>query len=197
MRDTKESKTKRQGIFMSKKSSISNTVRTLTLSAMLVAFSMLFASYAKAIPDTFLRITFENLPILFGAVLFGPFWAGAIACCADILSCVLIGGYAPNPILTCGIVSVGLVAGIICKLFGKQHQFSPLVLFVSVFAAHIVGNMIIKSYGLYYMGLLGSFKLVLLYRVPNYILIATCEYIALLLLFRNKAIRKLCNERIK
>ena len=182
---------------MSKRSSISQTIRTLTLSAMLVALSILFASYAKAIPDTFLRISFENLPILFGAVLFGPIWAGAIACSADVLSCVLIGGYAPNPILTCGIVSVGLVAGLVCKVFGNQKRFSPLVLMIAVFIAHIVGNMVIKSYGLYCMGLLGSFRLVLLYRVPNYILIATFEYVALLLLFRNKTIRKLCNERIK
>ena len=173
-----------------------NAIRTLTLSAMLVALSVLFSSYAKAIPDTFLRFSFENLPILFGAVLFGPFQGGAIACAADIISCTLIGGYAPNPILMVGIISVGLVAGIISKLAGPK-RFSPLPLLFSVFLAHIVGNMLIKSFGLYYMGLLPSLIFIPLQRVPLYIVIATLEFFALLLLFKNKTIRQMALGRMK
>ena len=171
-------------------------IRTLTLSAMLVALSVLFSSYAKAIPDTFLRFSFENLPILFGAVLFGPLQGAAIACAADIISCTLIGGYAPNPILMAGIISVGLVAGIISKLAG-QRRFSPLPLLFSVFLAHIIGNMLIKSFGLYYMGLLPSLIFIPMQRVPLYVVIATLEFFALLLLFKNKTIRQMAIGRTK
>lgn len=178
------------------KKKFTNSIRTLTLCAMLVALSILLASYAKAIPDTFLRFSFENLPILFGAILFGPFWGGAIALASDMLSCTLVGGYAPNPILMFGIVSLGVTAGILAGLFGKR-RFTPLALFPTVFFAHILGNMIIKSIGLYYMGYLASFEVLLLYRVPNYIVIATLEYIALVLLFRNATVRKLASGEIK
>ena len=171
-------------------------IRTLTISAMMVALSVLFSSYAKAIPDTFLRFSFENLPILFGAILFGPLQGGAIACASDIISCTLIGGYAPNPILMVGIISVGLVSGLVSRISGEK-RFSPLILFISVFSAHIIGNMIIKSFGLYYMGLLPSLVLIPLQRVPLYLIIATLEYVALLLLFKNKTIRKLSLGRMK
>ena len=173
-----------------------SAVLTLTLSAMLVAFSVLFSSYAKAIPDTFLRFSFENLPILFGAILFGPLRGAVIACASDIISCTLVGGYAPNPILMIGIVSVGLVAGIVGKVAGKK-RFSPLPLFIAVFLAHIIGNMLIKSFGLYYMGLLPSLIFIPLQRVPLYAVIATLEYIILLFLFKHPTVRKLSVERTK
>ncbi|MBE6673134.1 MAG: folate family ECF transporter S component [Ruminococcaceae bacterium] len=179
---------------MSKKTT--STIRTLTLSAMLVALSVLFSSYAKAIPDTFLRFSFENLPILFGAVLFGPLQGGAIGCAADIISCTLIGGYAPNPILTVGIVSVGVVAGLISRIAGKKRFTAP-VLLLSVFSAHVIGNMLIKSFGLYYMGLLPSLIFIPLQRVPLYLVIGALEYTALLLLFKNKTIRSLAIGRMK
>ncbi len=181
---------------MSKTKTTTSAIRTLTLSAMLVALSVLFSSYAKAIPDTFLRFSFENLPILFGAILFGPLQGGAIACAADIISCTLIGGYAPNPILMVGIISVGLVSGLISRL-ADDKRFSPAMLFISVFTAHAIGNMLIKSFGLYYMGLLPSLIFIPLQRVPLYLLIAALEYTALLLLFKNKTIRKLALGRMK
>ena len=173
-----------------------NAIRTLTLSAMLVALSVLFSSYAKAIPDTYLRFSFENLPILFGAILFGPLQGGAIGCAADIISCTLVGGYAPNPILMTGIVSVGLVAGLFSKFAGSK-RFSALPLLISVFSAHIIGNMLIKSFGLYYMGYLPSLILIPLERVPLYLIIGALEYSALLLLFRNRTIRQLSIGRMK
>lgn len=178
------------------KSKSSTAIRTLTLSAMLVALSVLFSSYAKAIPDTFLRFSFENLPILFGAILFGPLQGGAIACAADIISCTLIGGYAPNPILMAGIISVGLVAGLISRLAGEK-RFGALSLFVSVFLAHIIGNMLIKSFGLYYMGLLPALIFIPMQRVPLYLVIGSLEYTALLFLFKNKTVRKLALGRMK
>lgn len=174
----------------------SNALRTLTISAMLVALSVLFSSYSKAIPDTYLRFSFENLPILFGAILFGPLQGGAIACASDIVSCTLIGGYAPNPILMVGIICVGIVAGVIAKVFG-QKRFLALPLFISVFMAHIIGNMLIKSFGLYYMGYLPSLIFIPLQRVPLYVVISILEYIALLLLFKNKVIRKMALGRMK
>ena len=45
---------------MSKNKRRTNAIQTLTISAMLVALSVLFSSYAKAIPDTYLRFSFEN-----------------------------------------------------------------------------------------------------------------------------------------
>ncbi len=179
-----------------KKKKFRNSIRTLTLSAMLVALSILFAGYAKTVPDTFLRFSFENLPIIFGAVLFGPWQGAAIAISSDIISCTIVGGYAPNPILMLGIVSLGLTAGFVAKLFGPK-RFLPLPLLPTVFLSHIIGNMIIKSIGLYYMGYLASFKILLLSRIPNYMVIATLEYIALLLLFRNATIQKLAKGEMK
>ena len=178
------------------KKKYARSIRTLTVSAMLVALSILFAGYAKTVPDTFLRFSFENLPIIFGAVMFGPWQGAAIAMASDVISCTIVGGYAPNPILMVGIVCLGLTAGFLAKLFG-QKRFAPLPLLPTVFLSHIVGNMIIKSIGLYYMGYLASFKILLLSRIPNYIVIATLEYIALVLLLRNTTIRKLAQGEMK
>ena len=173
-----------------------SAIRTLTLSAMLVALSVLFSSYAKAIPDTYLRFSFENLPILFGAILFGPLQGGAIACAADIISCTLVGGYAPNPILMVGIATVGLTAGVVSRLAGGK-RFHPVWLFLAVFSAHILGNMLIKSFGLYYMGQLPALIFIPLQRVPLYLVIGTLEYTALLLLFKNTTVRKMAIGRMK
>ena len=180
---------------MSKKKK-SSALISLTMSAMLVAMSCLFSSYSKAIPDTYLRISFENLPIIFGAVLFGPLQGSAIACAADLVSCTLIGGYAPNPILMVGIISVGITAGLISRI-ANNRRFSPLVLAISVFSAHTIGNILIKSFGLYYMGLLPSLVFIPLQRAPLYLVIATLEYIILLLLFKNTTIRKMSYGRMK
>ena len=59
---------------------------------------------------------------------------------------------------------------------------------VSVFAAHIIGNIIIKSFGLwlYYRSPLP----VLAIRIPQYLAFAVIEFLLLSLILRSRGIRK-------
>lgn len=166
-------------------------LRALVLCALLIAMSVTLALIGKRFfTFSFIRITFENLPIMFAGLTFGPLAGALVAGVADILSC-LITGMAINPIITVGAISIGLVSGIISKYLIKKRGCMRII--ISCAAAHIIGSMIIKSLGLmaYYAN-----PLILLWRIPLYIAIGTVEIICLCTILKNKEINSL-TEKVK
>ncbi len=158
--------------------------RVLTAAALMAAVSLVLAFLAKSLFGTGpLRVTFENLPILLGSLLFGPAVGALIAVCADLLSC-LIAGMAPNLIITAGAAAVGFVSGVFFRyLMPESHP--RLRLIVSVAAGHLVGSVLIKSIGLYvYYGP------AVFWRIPLYAAIAAAESLLMILLFENGAFLK-------
>lgn len=155
--------------------------------ALLTALSAILKLAQIPVGNDFLRISFENLPLLLAGYLFGPLAGGITGVCADLLGC-LLRGYAVNPIITLGAGLVGVMAG----LFGKRGVTAKPRLWLSIVAAHLVGSLIVKSFGiwLYFATPLPGLAL----RIPTYILTGTAEYVILSLILKNKALAALLEK---
>lgn len=130
---------------MSKKSK-KLTLKTLTTAAMLTALSAVIGILCKNFFtfNIYYRITFENMPVIFAGVLFGPITGAAVGACADVISCLSSTNPNLNPIITLGAASVGAMAGFasyIIKSKGKAQTALAVAL------AHLVGQVGIKSVG--------------------------------------------------
>ena len=167
-------------------------LRVLCFAAMLAAMSVVLAYLAKLLfgPSP-LRVTFENLPIIFGSVSFGPYAGAMIAVVADLCSC-LLAGQAPNPLILVGSISVGLTAGFLGGyVFRGRRYISALLIEL---ASHLIGSMILKTLALrIYFGFGWA---VLLLRLPVYMLVIAAESYLLYLLFRSRQLHIL-TERIR
>ena len=155
--------------------------------ALLTALSAILKLAQIPVGNDFLRISFENLPLLLAGYLFGSLAGGITGVYADLLGC-LLRGYAVNPIITLGAGLVGVMAG----LFGKRGVTAKPRLWLSVVAAHLVGSLIVKSFGiwLYFATPLPGLAL----RIPTYILTGTAEYVILSLILKNKALAALLEK---
>ena len=172
----------------------------LCFAGILTAMSIVLGKFLQ-IPNPFqefIRISFENLPIMIAGFALGPIAAALVGVTADLIGCLLY-GYAINPIITVGAAAVGLVSGTLAYYVITK----PLLLrvTVSVSAAHIVGSVLIKSYGLakWYLSKyeLGYWEFVA-WRLVNYILIAAAECVIIYLMYRNKSfknqIERMCKK---
>ena len=162
-------------------------VRVLVFCAMLAAMSVVLAYLAKLIFGLGpVRVTFENLPIIFGGVTFGPVAGVMVALTADLCSC-LWAAQAPNPLILLGSALVGAVSGILGRTVLRGRRFLSLLL-VELFT-HLVGTIVVKTWALhaYY----GYHALALLPRVPLYLGIAVAESYLLSVLYRNKGVSTL------
>ena len=167
-------------------------LRVLCFAAMLAAMSVIIAYLAKLLfgPGP-LRVTFENLPIIFGGVSFGPFVGAMIAVVADLCSC-LLSGQAPNPLILVGSVSIGLVSGILGSyVFRGRRYISALC--IELFT-HVIGSMILKTLALRFYFHFGWAVLVL--RFPVYTAVIVAESYLLYLLFRSRQLHTLI-ERMR
>ncbi len=158
-------------------------VRVLIITALLIAMSIVFGKLL-AFNIGPLRISFENLPLLMAGILFGPAIGLVAGAAAAILGCLIV-GYAINPIITIGAALIGTIAGLMFRLPIIKGQDVRLV--ISIFTAHIIASMIVKSIGLmvYYGYTIESVAL----RVPLYIGISIVESAVMFALMRNKAFR--------
>ena len=168
---------------MKKKSNLNITVEKLTVAAMMTAMSVVIGIFCKTALNFgggLFRITFENLPIILSGVVFGPFVGGTVGGLSDLISYLLSGQtYPPNLIVTAGAISVGIVSGIVSRYVVKKR--GSLQLAVSGGAAHIVGSMIIKPIGLYQF-----YGILVLWRIPVYLVIAPLEICAICLILKRK-----------
>ena len=157
-------------------------VKVLVFAALLCAISGVMKFLAPS-GDTW-RISLENFPIIFGGITLGPIIGGVVGICADLLGC-LFRGYAINPFITAASMSVGLVSGLVYKLL-KGHR--NIAMAVAVFAAHITGNVLIKTYVLHTM--FGApLGVLFAERILTYSITAKVESIIIIILINNKAIK--------
>lgn len=175
--------------FSKSKPSLFVNIRVLCAVALLTACATVVAYLCKSFTITpYLRVTFENLPLILTGYLFGP-WAGLVAGLAsDFLNTLVTYGLGQlNLIITLGAGLVGFTAGVVSRwiLPGK----GAVQLAVSVAAAHIVGNMLVKSIGL--MVYFGYPLLLVLPRIPLYICIGAVEFFLLYVLLRNRGVNKM------
>lgn len=155
--------------------------RVLAEAALLAALSIVLGKVIPVLSIDWLRISFENLPILIAGILLGPLAGAAVGAVADLIGCLIV-GYTVNPIITLGAVLIGAVSGLIYRLpLWSQRVRLPL----AVASGHVIGSMIVKS-----IGLLLWFHLpvaTILLRVPTYLIIAALECLIIKLLMTNRA----------
>lgn len=122
-------------------------VRALTLSAMLTAMSVVIGILCKNFLtfNIYYRITFENLPVIFTGIVFGPFMGAAVGVCADLVSCLCSTNPVVNPIISLGALSVGLLSGLVAHHVSFPSENVRIAL--SVATAHLIGQVAIKSIG--------------------------------------------------
>lgn len=170
------------------KSSVFRSVHSLTLAAMLTAMSVVIGIFCKSFLNFgggLFRITFENLPIIISGILFGPVVGGIVGGATDFISYLLSSqAYPPNLIVTLGAISVGVVSGSIAKYVIKAPSYKQIILSGAI--AHIIGSMIIKPIGLYTF-----YGMLVLWRIPMYLMIAPTEILLICLLYKNTAVKKL------
>ena len=166
--------------------------RALCLAALLAAMSLILGKFLQ-IPTPFaefVRISFENLPLILAGLALGPLAGAMTGAVADLVGCLAY-GYSINPIITLGAASVGLVAGV----FGWLLARTPLLcrISVSAVAAHLVGSVGIKTAGIaaWYLAKydLGYMELTL-WRLLNYTIIAVLEIAILFALLRHRGFQK-------
>ena len=170
----------------------------LCFAGILTAMSIVLGKFLQ-IPNPFqefIRISFENLPIMIAGFTLGPIAATIVGVVADLIGCVLY-GYAINWRITLGAAAIGLISGTLALIIRKPRSLSIII---SVCSAHLVGSVLIKSWGLakWYLDSyeLGYWEFVL-WRLINYALIATAECVIICLLFKNRAFRKQIERMVK
>lgn len=165
----------------------------LASSSFLAALSIILGKYLAIPGGNVLRFSFENLPIMFAGMAFGPFVGCAVGIVADLIGCVLV-GYTVNPLITAGAACIGLISGTVYYLLGR---FSTLPLAarvaLSVLSAHLVGSVIVKTIGLAKFYDFPIFIL-MLWRLLNYFIVGVLEVLILWYLMKNKQIQKQINS---
>ena len=164
------------------------SIRALTVAAMLTAMSVIIGMFCKTFLNLgggLFRITFENLPIIISGIIFGPVAGGIVGAGSDLISYLLSPQvYPPNLIVTLGAFSIGFCSGVVSRIFGSRITRAKITACVAI--SHLIGSMLIKTIGLYsYWGIL------VLWRIPLYIVIASVEAIVICLLYKNTATKKL------
>ena len=170
------------------------SLRTLTLSAMLTAMSVVIGMFCKtflSFGGGLVRITFENLPVIFSGIIFGPLTGAVVGACSDLVSYLLSPQiYPPNLIVTLGAASVGFISGLVSRFVIKKQGYAQIITAAS--SAHIIGSMIIKTIGLFQF-----YQWAVLWRIPLYIVISTLEILIMCLLYKTAAIRRLLGESVR
>lgn len=166
-------------------------LKRLCLAAMFIAMSVVIGYFCKTalnFGNGLMRITFENLPIIMAGILLGPIWGGAVGLLSDLLSYFMSGQtFAPIILVTIGATLVGVVSGVMAKYVFRKA--GTLQVIASGGAAHLIGSMIVKPIGLFYI-----YGWAVLIRIPIYLVIAPLEIFVICLLFKNKTFKKLTEE---
>ncbi len=157
----------------------------LIAAALLAALSIVLGKYlAIRVGDT-LRFSFENLPLLLAGMAFGPLTGMLVAVAADLIGCLLV-GYPVNPLITLGGAVIGLLGGVLYRLFPKMPQLLRVAATVAV--AHLVGSVLIKTVGLVAFYSYPLWEL-MLWRLLNYVIVGAAETVLLYAILKSRAIQ--------
>lgn len=167
---------------------IFGSLRVLTYSAILAAMSIVLGKYLAISVGEFLRFSFENLPVIFAGIFFGPIVGAVVAIVADLLGCLLV-GYAINPVVTLGAAVIGVSAGLLWKGLPKCMPHAVRVL-LCVGVSHLLGSVLIKTVGLagFYDLPLG---LLMLWRLLNYAIVGGLEGFLVYTVAKSRAIQNI------
>ncbi len=168
-------------------STAQRALRLTVFGALLSAVSIVCGKYLAFNMGEFLRFSFENLPIIFAGMAFGPIVGATVGAVADLIGCLLV-GYAINPIITVAAAVIGLISGLGIFVPTPKGRFGyTLKILLTVLTAHLVGSVFIKSFGLsvfYDIPL----SVLMLWRLLNYVIVGALEGFILYHIMKNKTI---------
>ena len=174
---------------MSKNSKYSPSLKLTAALSMLVAISIILGKYLAISVGDVLRFSFENLPVIFAGIAFGPLAAVLVAVTADLIGCLLV-AYAINPLVTIGAAAVGLCAGLVPKILKRFFTIDQKWLVAATVAiSHLLGSIVIKTFGLAVFYDMPIFVL-LLWRLLNYTVVALGESVLINILLGRDGIRR-------
>lgn len=164
-----------------------NNLKIIASLAMLSAISIILGKYLAIPAGEIMRFSLESMPIIFAGMAFGPLAGGLCGLVADLIGC-LLRGYDINLAVSLGAMVIGVISGalpILLRAVGIRRL--PMTI-ITVAAAHIIGSMLIKTFGLatYYDM---PFHVVLLWRVLNYIIIGALDCAVVHILLNNRGIK--------
>ncbi len=176
---------------MKRKNTVFPSARGLCLAAMMTALSVVIGIFCKSLLNFgggLFRITFENIPIILSGILFGPVIGSLVGVASDLLSYLLSPQvYPPNLIVTAGAAAVGAISGLASFLMPKRSYTARITAGGAL--GHVLGSMVIKPIGLYQF-----YGLLVLWRIPMYLVIAPLEILFLIWLFRRKSFTHLIQK---
>ena len=165
-----------------------NKVTMVTTAAMMTAISVVIGIFCKTYLNFafgLFRITFENLPIIITGIIYGPIVGGIVGAASDLISYLFSAqAYPPNLIVTLGAMTIGVISGIMAKFVVRRNGTLQIIL--SGATAHIIGSMIIKPIGLYQF-----YGMLVLWRIPLYLLIAPFEIFIICVLLKRRSFARL------
>lgn len=175
----------------------SDTVRNtkvLVFGALMASMSIVIGLICKnylTFSDGSVRITFENLPIILSGIWFGPIVGAVVGIIADLVSALLSPPYQPNPLITLGAASIGILSGVLSRYIIKGRKFYHVLLLT--LAVHAVGSVVIKSAVLEFMG----YAVVWPVRIAIYTVIAVCESYLIYIMVNNHAMSSRIERLVK
>ncbi len=161
-----------------------NSIKALATLAMLCALSIVLGKYLQIPVGDTLRFSFENLPIIFAGIAFGPVSGALVGVTSDLIGCLLV-GYTINPILTLAAGIIGVLSGVIWRLADTLPRTARALL--SIILPHIFGSVVLKSFGLA-LFFSQPLSVTLLLRLFNYIVVGSCESVILCMLLKSRAL---------
>jgi len=165
-------------------------LKKLVTASLFVAMSIVLGKYLAFSTDLF-RISFENLPVILAGIWLGPWYGASVGLVADVVGSILV-GYAINPGISLGALSIGLAAGLVWKYLPLKHDLTRLAL--SLIVSHLIGSVLIKTVSLsIWFG--SPFLPTLGLRILNYLAVGAAEWLVLLLLLRTPAFRSYFGKR--
>ncbi len=161
-------------------------IKLISVLAILAAASVVLGKFLQIPIGDSIRISFENLPVLFAGIVFGPVSGGVVGLVSDITGCIAV-GYQINPVITLGAVSVGFVSGVLSRFLIKDGKAQWWRVLICVLFAHIIGSMLLKSAGLrlWYT----TPWSVLAVRIPVYLVNTVAESFIIAILLKSGIIR--------
>ena len=153
---------------------------------MMTAISVVIGIFCKnymnfGVPPGLFRVTFENLPIIMTGIIYGPIIGGTVGVLTDLISYLLsTQTYPPNLIVTLGAAMSGIVSGLTAKFVIRKKGTAQII--VSGVLSHLIASMTIKSIGLYQF-----YGILVLWRIPLYVVIASVEIFIICFLLKRKS----------
>lgn len=129
------------------------TAQRIAYIAVFVALNVVVGIFSPRLGT--LKITLTYTICFLGGYFFGPIAGGIIGGLGDVIGCFVGGGYAPNPIILCASVLVGVIPGLVSFInIKKLKKAMPYVsIAISYAIVYVVCTLFINTYALYVMGL--------------------------------------------